>query len=86
MRFREAWAGLRPATTDFLPVLGPSPTVPGLYYATGHFRSGILLAAITGRLLAAIVTGEKLEADIAYFSPARFKPARLDNEGREASR
>jgi glycine oxidase len=86
MRFREAWAGLRPATTDFLPVLGPSPTVPGLYYATGHFRSGILLAAITGRLLAAIVTGEKLEADIAHFSPARFKPARLDNEGREAGR
>jgi glycine oxidase len=75
MRFREAWAGLRPATTDFLPVLGPSPTVPGLFYATGHFRSGILLAAITGRLLAGIVTGGKPETDIGHFSPARFAGA-----------
>jgi glycine/D-amino acid oxidase-like deaminating enzyme len=66
---------LRPATTDFLPVLGPSPTVPGLFYATGHFRSGILLAAITGRLLAGIVTGGKPETDIGHFSPARFAGA-----------
>ncbi|HEY2106362.1 MAG TPA: glycine oxidase ThiO [Candidatus Binataceae bacterium] len=75
MRFREAWAGLRPATVDFLPVLGPSPNVPGFLYATGHFRSGILLAAITGQLIAAIVTGARPPADIAHFSPARFNHA-----------
>jgi glycine oxidase len=75
MRFREAWAGLRPATSDFLPVLGPSPTVPGLYYATGHFRSGILLAAITGGVLAAMVIGERPEVDVGPFSPARFTGA-----------
>src|SRR5215469_3011435 len=75
MRFREAWAGLRPATSDFLPVLGPSPTVAGLYYATGHFRSGILLAAITGRIIAALLTGGKPETDIGPFSPARFNSA-----------
>jgi glycine oxidase len=72
LRFREAWAGLRPATTDFLPVLGPSPTIRGLYYATGHFRSGILLAAITGKLMASMITGRELDADISPFSPARF--------------
>jgi glycine oxidase len=75
MRFREAWAGLRPATADFLPVLGASPTIPGLYYATGHFRSGILLAAITGRVMAAMITGGKPETDIGPFSPARFNSA-----------
>ena len=75
LRFREAWAGLRPATADFLPVLGPSPSVPGLYYATGHFRSGILLAAITGRVIAAMVTGSEPETDIAHFSPSRFDGA-----------
>jgi glycine oxidase len=75
MRFREAWAGLRPATADFLPVLGPSPNVPGLYYATGHFRSGILLAAITGRAMAAIVTGGKPETDLGPFSASRFNSA-----------
>ena len=73
IRFREAWAGLRPATADYLPVLGPSPTVSGLYYAAGHFRSGILLSAITGQLVAAMVTGSKLDIDLDPFSPARFK-------------
>jgi glycine oxidase len=75
MRFREAWAGLRPATADFLPVLGPSPNLAGLYYATGHFRSGILLAAITGRIVAAMVTGSQPETDVSHFSPARFNGA-----------
>lgn len=75
MRFREAWAGLRPATSDFLPVLGPSPAVPGLYYATGHFRSGILLAALTGQIIAAMVSGKSLETDLSPFSPARFNRA-----------
>jgi glycine oxidase len=72
MRFREAWAGLRPATSDFLPVLGPSPTIPGFYYAAGHFRSGILLSAITGQVMEAMVTGGKPGVDVSAFSPARF--------------
>jgi glycine oxidase len=72
IRFREAWAGLRPATDDLLPVLGPSPAVPGLFYATGHFRSGILLSAITGQVIAAMVTGSRLETDLSPFSPSRF--------------
>ncbi|SRR5579875_8248 len=72
LRFREAWAGLRPATDDFLPVLGASPTIAGLYYATGHFRSGILLAALTGKLMASIITGREPETDISPFTPARF--------------
>ena len=43
----ERWAGLRPGTPDGLPVLGPDPDVPGLIYATGHYRNGILLAPAT---------------------------------------
>jgi glycine oxidase len=78
--FREAWAGLRPATSDLLPVLGHSPNVPGVVYATGHFRSGILLSALTGELIAELVTGHKNSwgdsredaIDLAPFSPARF--------------
>jgi len=46
----EAWSGLRPGTEDGLPILGADPEVEGLYYATGHFRSGILLAPVTGRV------------------------------------
>ncbi|HEX6588203.1 MAG TPA: glycine oxidase ThiO [Longimicrobiales bacterium] len=72
-----AWAGLRPATTDGLPVLGPDPELHGLVYATGHFRNGILLTPITADAIAAAVTGGD-DVDVASFSPARFA-ARADD-------
>ena len=71
--FREAWAGLRPASDDLLPVLGPSPTVENVLYAGGHFRSGILLSALTGEVIADLVKGRQPSIDLAPFSPARFR-------------
>ncbi|MGA7872589.1 MAG: FAD-dependent oxidoreductase, partial [Candidatus Binatus sp.] len=71
--FREAWAGLRPASDDLLPVLGPSPTVANVLYAAGHFRSGILLSAITGEVIADMVKGRRPPIDLAPFSPSRFR-------------
>jgi len=71
--FREAWAGLRPASDDLLPVLGPSPTVANVMYAAGHFRSGILLSAVTGEVIADLVKGREPSIDLAPFSPARFR-------------
>ncbi len=50
----ETWAGLRPATPNGLPLIGPT-SLPGYFLATGHFRNGILLAPITARLLAAAI-------------------------------
>ena len=67
----ETWSGLRPATPDELPILGPSE-VPGVYYATGHYRNGVLLAPITAAIVADIVEGRKPRVDIAPYSPARF--------------
>jgi len=46
-----AWAGLRPYSHDNVPYLGPVPGLDGAFVATGHYRSGILLAPITGLLL-----------------------------------
>ncbi len=71
--FREAWAGLRPASDDLMPVLGESPSVKGAFYAAGHFRSGILLSALTGEVIADLVMGRKPSIDLAPFSPARFQ-------------
>jgi glycine oxidase len=71
--FREAWAGLRPASDDLLPMLGPSPTVANVMYAAGHFRSGILLSAVTGEVIADLVKGREPSIDLAAFSPARFR-------------
>ncbi|HSM35657.1 MAG TPA: glycine oxidase ThiO [Longimicrobiales bacterium] len=48
-----AWSGLRPATPDGLPIIGPSPVWPDVWFATGHFRNGILLAPETARMCAA---------------------------------
>src|SRR2546430_9882223 len=49
---QRTWAGLRPATPDGRPILGREPEVERLWYATGHGRSGILLAALTGEITA----------------------------------
>lgn len=68
----EAWAGLRPATPDGLPVLGADPDVDGLFYATGHFRNGILLAPVTAAALAAVVEGREPPVGLAAFRPDRF--------------
>lgn len=68
--FLTAWSGLRPATPDGLPVLGGS-AVPGLFFATGHFRNGILLAPVTARTLADVLTGQSTR-DLSPFSVDRF--------------
>ncbi|MBV8087637.1 MAG: glycine oxidase ThiO [Chloroflexi bacterium] len=64
--------GLRPATPDRRPVLGEWPGLDGLYVAGGHFRNGILLAPLTGRLMAQLICGEAPDHDLAPYSPARF--------------
>ncbi|MBI4543999.1 MAG: glycine oxidase ThiO [Gemmatimonadetes bacterium] len=69
----EIWAGLRPGTPDDLPILGPDPDVRGLYYATGHFRNGILLAAITAELLADAIMGAQPALPLSAFGPGRFR-------------
>ncbi len=71
--FREAWAGLRPATDDLMPVLGASPSIPNVFYACGHFRSGILLSSITGEIIADLVQGRAPKLDLAPFAPSRFQ-------------
>ena len=70
----EARAGLRPAAPDNGPVVGETD-VPGLIWATGHWRNGILLAPITGEAVAALLTGAEPPAAIAPFSPRRFSRA-----------
>lgn len=67
----ERWAGLRPGTPDDLPILGPDPLVEGLFYATGHFRNGILLAPVTAARVREWWEGDGGGAEEA-FSPTRF--------------
>ncbi len=69
---RRRWAGLRPGTPDGRPIVGRDPQVEGLWYATGHGRNGILLAAITGEIIADLMHGQPVEFDLTPLSPARF--------------
>jgi len=68
----SAKAGLRPATTDDLPVIGMSTVVPNLVYATGHFRNGVLLAPLTAQLVADAMLEGKQDPLMALTSPQRF--------------
>jgi len=68
----RAWAGLRPVTPDMLPVLGADPEHPPLIYACGHSRNGVLMAPLTGDLVADLVTGARLSHDLSQFRPGRF--------------
>ncbi|HWN08321.1 MAG TPA: glycine oxidase ThiO [Pyrinomonadaceae bacterium] len=69
---RETWAGLRPRAADGLPVIGAYAEIAGLFYATGHYRNGILLAPITGELIADTVTNSAASSLLNAFSPDRF--------------
>lgn len=65
------WSGLRPATPDGSPLIGFG-AVPGLVVAAGHFRNGILLAPITGEIVASLVMDGASPIELAPFAVNRF--------------
>lgn len=66
----RTWSSFRPYTQDEMPLLGPT-SIAGLSLATGHYRNGILLAPITGQVIAACVLGTPPPAELEAFAPAR---------------
>lgn len=73
----DTWSGLRPRAADNLPVLGPCDEIGGLFYATGHYRNGILLAPVTGELIAEAVVDGIISPLLGPFSPGRFDLVRV---------
>jgi glycine oxidase len=70
--FLEARAGLRPATSDGLPIIGRSSQIEGLVYATGHFRNGILLAPLTAAVVADLVLDGREDPALTVTTPDRL--------------
>ncbi len=70
--FDEVRVGLRPATPDELPLIGASSTMRGVFYATGHYRTGVLLAPLTALAVADLVLEGRERAELADVSPRRF--------------
>jgi glycine oxidase len=68
----EAWAGLRPATSDRLPAIGRVPRAQRQWLAGGHYRNGILLAPATAIALADMLENKVPAVDMSSFDPARL--------------
>ena len=68
----SARAGLRPATPDGLPVIGWSSVAPGVMYATGHYRNGVLLAPLTAKLVADALLDHRSDPALDITTPGRF--------------
>ena len=70
LEVESAWAGLRPWLPDGLPAIGRSRT--GIWVATGHEGAGVGLGPITGELIAAAISEERLPLELSPFVPDRF--------------
>jgi D-amino-acid dehydrogenase len=68
--------GLRPASRDGLPILGPVPAIANLLLATGHGPVGLQLGPYSGKVVAGMIAQGAAETDIGPFSLARFAPLR----------
>jgi D-amino-acid dehydrogenase len=66
------WRGLRPCPPDGLPYLGRSDRQPNLVVATGHAMMGLSLGPITGKLVAALSSGDDPGMEIGRLNPERF--------------
>jgi glycine oxidase len=71
LKIEEVAVGFRPALRDNLPAMGQwGPK--GLFVATGHFRHGVMLAPLSGRLVADIMLGKGDGQGRKAFDPKRF--------------
>ncbi len=69
LSFEDAYAGFRPGTPDELPILGAARDLRGLFYATGLYRSGILLAPATATALADLIVNGRTGAPLRGLGP-----------------
>ncbi|HYZ25303.1 MAG TPA: FAD-binding oxidoreductase, partial [Geminicoccaceae bacterium] len=69
---REIRVGLRPASRDGLPILGPVANVANLLLATGHGSVGLQLGPYSGKVVAGMIARGEPETDIGPFRLARF--------------
>jgi D-amino-acid dehydrogenase len=66
------WRGLRSLTPDGMPIISRSSAHDNLVVATGHNMNGIKFGPVTGKLVAEIVTGQKLTIDVRPLRLERF--------------
>jgi glycine/D-amino acid oxidase-like deaminating enzyme len=71
LEFLRTWTGLRPATDDHLPFVGPVPGAERLWVAAGHEGLGIATSLGSARLIADGLAGRRAPIDARPFAPGR---------------
>ncbi len=71
-RFQGVRVGLRPATSDELPIIGRSSSDTAVFYATGHYRNGVLLAPFTAVAIADLILDRREAPELTITDPARY--------------
>ena len=71
--FERAWAGLRPHTPDDMPVIDRAPGLENVFLAAGHYKNGVLLAPITGRLIAEWLIDGRPSLDLSPVRAIRLR-------------
>ncbi len=73
-----AWSGFRPYSEDLKPVIGQVPNQEKIFVAAGHFKKGVMMAPVTGKIIADLITKGQTELNIAALDPARFQAEKRD--------
>lgn len=68
----KVWMGHRPSTPDGLPCIGRATGCADVVHAYGHGHIGLASGAMTGRLVADVISGKMPTIPIGPFNPARF--------------
>lgn len=68
----DSWMGIRPSFPDSLPLIEEVPRFSGLFTAFGHSHYGLMMAPKTGRIVADLVSGQKVNSDLSAYSSSRF--------------
>jgi glycine/D-amino acid oxidase-like deaminating enzyme len=81
-----AWSGFRPYCEDLKPVIGSVPEHASVFVAAGHFKKGVMMAPVTGKILADLITQGATEFNIEPLDPGRFRSESASQEQKAASR
>jgi len=68
----SVWMGFRPSIPDSLPVIGFSSRSKNVLYAFGHQHLGMTLGAVTGLLVADMLSNKTVEIDVFPYRATRF--------------
>ena len=68
----DSWMGFRPTLPDFIPVIGESKHYENIFYAFGHHHLGWTLGAITGSIIAKLISKDGVNLNFSKYRSTRF--------------